>query len=103
MSQGIRLTAHALRVLRLFLEAPREERSGAQISRAVKIGSGTLYPLLARFESVGWLSSAWEAIDPTVEGRPRRRLYRLTAVGQAAAVKALQEVQIAPEALVWAR
>lgn len=46
---------------------------------------GTLYKALARLEDAGLLSSRWE--DPAVaeaEGRPRRRLYRVTSAGQAA-------------------
>jgi DNA-binding PadR family transcriptional regulator len=46
---------------------------------------GTLYRALARLESMGLLTSRWE--DPQIaadEGRPLRRLYRLTDVGQRA-------------------
>lgn len=48
---------------------------------------GTLYKALARMETAGLLASAWE--DPLVaadEGRPRRRLYSITAHGRAALV-----------------
>jgi DNA-binding PadR family transcriptional regulator len=41
---------------------------------------GTLYKALGRLEEFGLLSSQWE--DPAAaEGRPRRRLYRVTAKG----------------------
>lgn len=46
---------------------------------------GTLYKALARLERAGLLSSAWE--DPELaieEGRPRRRLYEVTDLGQTA-------------------
>ncbi len=46
---------------------------------------GTLYKALGRLEQGGLLESRWE--DPEVaeaEGRPRRRLYRVTSSGQAA-------------------
>ncbi len=76
------LTVHGLRVLRLFLTAPQKRWSGAQIGRELKLGSGTLYPLLSRFEKAGWLESDWEQVDPSKVGRPRRRLYRVTALGQ---------------------
>ena len=39
---------------------------------------GTLYKALSRLESAGLLSSRWEDVDETAEGRPRRRLYRVT-------------------------
>ena len=41
------------------------------------MGSGTLYPLLARLEAAGWFTSEWEDVDPSEVGRPRRRLYKL--------------------------
>ena len=43
------------------------------------LGHGTLYKALARLEREGLLVSRWEEIDAAVEGRPRRRLYRVTA------------------------
>jgi PadR family transcriptional regulator, regulatory protein PadR len=43
-------------------------------------GHGTLYKALGRLEEMGLLTSRWE--DPAAtEGRPRRRLYELTAQG----------------------
>jgi DNA-binding PadR family transcriptional regulator len=101
MSKEVRLTAPTLKLLKIFVEKPREEFSGAEISRATEIGSGTLYPILARLEAAGWLKSTWEKINPSEEGRPRRRLYRITGQGQTKAVHALAELQTAPGALVW--
>ena len=46
---------------------------------------GTLYRALARLEKMGLLTSRWE--DPAIparENRPGRRLYTLTALGDAA-------------------
>ena len=51
---------------------------------------GTLYKALDRLERGGHLASRWE--DPMVaaeEGRPRRRFYHLTVVGE----RALQDVR----------
>ena len=46
---------------------------------------GTLYKALARLEDARLLSSRWEDHGPAEEeGRPRRRLYRVTSAGQAA-------------------
>lgn len=97
----VRLTQPTLKVLRLLLEKPREGRSGAEISKATKVGSGTLYPMLARLENARWLSSEWEAIDPSEVGRPRRRFYKLTAVGQNSARLALTDLQMTPGELAW--
>ena len=50
---------------------------------------GTLYKALGRMEKAGWLASEWE--DPDVaaeEGRPRRRLYEITAAGRKALAEA---------------
>ena len=101
MKQAIRLTQPALGVLRFLLTKPREGHSGAEISKATKVGSGTLYPLLARLETVGWLKSEWEKIDPKEAGRPRRQFYRLTAVGYNNAQRALADLQIVMGEPVW--
>jgi len=50
------------------------------------IGHGTLYKALARLEEMGLLESRWE--DDPPDGRPRRRLYELTAAGARAAATA---------------
>lgn len=48
-----------------------------------------MHPILARLERLGRLSSRWEDVDPSAEGRPARRYYRLTADGAVAAGAAL--------------
>jgi PadR family transcriptional regulator PadR len=94
MSDDVRLTHSALKVLRFLMETPREGRSGAEMSKATKVSSGTLYPMLARLEGAGWLTSEWEVIDPSEAGRPRRRFYRLTAVGYRTAYAALRDLHV---------
>ena len=43
---------------------------------------GTLYKALGRMETAGLLESRWEKADLALEeGRPRRRLYRVTGAG----------------------
>lgn len=93
-NDDVRLSERGLRVLRLLVERPSERRSGAEIAKATGIGSGTLYPLLARLEAAGWLKSHWENVKPSEVGRPRRQLYRLTAVGQRRGREALSGVQL---------
>jgi DNA-binding PadR family transcriptional regulator len=75
------MSLQTLRVLEAFLSGPSEELAGADVARRGHIASGTLYPILLRLESAGWLVSRWEKIDPSLEGRPRRRLYRMTPSG----------------------
>lgn len=101
MDTEVRLTQPTLKVLRFLLEKPRERRSGAEISRSTDVGSGTLYPMLIRLEAAGWLSSEWENIDQRAEGRPRRRFYQLTPLGQNNAHRALSELQIPVGELAW--
>lgn len=81
--QNVRLSLQTLKVLEAFLDDPSAELAGADVNRRSGIASGTLYPNLLRLEAAGWLSSRWEAIDPSAAGRPRRRLYRLTRTGLA--------------------
>ncbi|TQS29111.1 PadR family transcriptional regulator [Microbispora sp. KK1-11] len=68
-------------VLRALLEDPTREMYGLEICGAAGLPSGTIHPILARFEGIGWLESRWEDLDPSEEGRPRRRYYRLTPEG----------------------
>ena len=91
--QDVRLTQPTLKVLRFLLEKPREGRSGAEMSKATGVRAGTLYPMLACLEQAGWLASEWELADPNILGRPRRRFYELTALGQRGITNALAELQ----------
>lgn len=79
MANQPRLSLQTVRVLDALLTAPSS--SGADISKATGLASGTLYPILLRLEQAGWLSSNWEAGDPATLGRPRKRFYRVTAEG----------------------
>jgi DNA-binding PadR family transcriptional regulator len=54
-------------------------RHGYDLSRETGLKSGTLYPILIRLEQQGWLDAQWE--DEPAPGKPRRHLYRLTALG----------------------
>ncbi|MBM7832646.1 DNA-binding PadR family transcriptional regulator [Agromyces cerinus] len=57
------------------------ERSDA----AALTAHGTLYKALARLSERGLLESVWEdAAIGEAEGRPRRRLYRVTGAGELA-------------------
>ena len=93
MSVNIRMSAPTLKLLKFMIESPQEGRSGAEISKATKVGSGTMYPLLQRLEMANWIAGEWENIDPSDAGRPKRRFYKLTPVGQVGARGALAEFQ----------
>lgn len=79
-------------VLRALLEEPGRELYGAEIGEGAGLPSGTVHPMLARLERVGWVSSRWEDVDPSEAGRPARRYYRLTATGAEQARVALARV-----------
>lgn len=87
-----RMTMPTLMVLQGFLDAPCP-LSGANFFNSMRIWSGTLYPILARLERLGWLSSHWEDIDPSEAGRPRRRFYTLTDAGRAEAENVMAELR----------
>jgi PadR family transcriptional regulator PadR len=74
-----------MRLLEALLEEPLAEHYGLDLMGRAQLASGTAYPILHRLEGDGWLESEQEAIDPSAAGRPRRRLYRLTALGEAQA------------------
>jgi DNA-binding PadR family transcriptional regulator len=80
-SRDVRMSLQTLKVLEAFLDDPTREQSGADVHKRSSLASGTLYPILLRLESAGWLNSRWEAVDPSAVGRPRKRLYRLTGSG----------------------
>ena len=93
LKENVRLSRQSLRVLNFFLKDTKTARSGSDISLTIKIASGSLYPILVRFEDAGWMKSEWEKIDPSKEGRPRKRLYLLTPMGRQRAKAALAEFQ----------
>jgi DNA-binding PadR family transcriptional regulator len=76
-------------VLEGFLEDPARELYGIEVCQVAGLPSGTVHPILARLEGLGWLESRWEDIDPRAEGRPQRRYYRLTGSGVISARSAL--------------
>jgi PadR family transcriptional regulator PadR len=95
-----RLTLASLKVLRVFLESPKQQLAGVDIQKLGRVPTGTLYPILLRFEAAGWLDGKWEDIDPREAGRPRKRFYRLTPTGFARANEAL--ASLGNEVPAWA-
>lgn len=75
-----RMTLPTQLVLRVLLDEEGESY-GLRIAEAAGLATGTVHPILARLERLGWLESRWEEVDPRAEGRPARRYYRLTRVG----------------------
>jgi DNA-binding PadR family transcriptional regulator len=86
LEAGIELVVRGAAYFHGFLIAKEiKDREDARLLTA----HGTLYKALDRMQKSGLLESEWE--DPATaaaEGRPRRRLYRVTAAGEAALAKA---------------
>jgi PadR family transcriptional regulator, regulatory protein PadR len=84
-----RMTKQTARLLEALLSDPGREWYGLELMGRAELPSGTAYPLLHRLQDDGWLSSTREQVDPSHEGRPQRRLYRLTGLGERGAREAL--------------
>lgn len=79
-------------VLRTMLDAIPEPMYGLDICHRAGLASGTIHPILARFElEHHWLESYLEDIDPSAAGRAARRYYHFTEDGAVAARQALAE------------
>src|SRR5215218_594086 len=91
MGRDPRMSRQTLAVLAALLRDPAGRHYGLELTREAKLRTGSLYPILARLEDAGWVDGTWEDVDPSVEGRPRRRYYRLTGLGVSKAKAALQE------------
>lgn len=93
MTMVLKNSLPLIAVLSTFLRDPGKTRYGLEIIKEAGLPSGTIYPLLARLEDEGWLSSEWEQINEREEGRRRRRLYQLTGLGQLAAADRVSSVR----------
>jgi len=93
-----RITKPLLRVLEAFAEDPTREWYGLELMSAARLSSGTLYPLLHRLVTDGWLVRTRDTASSA--GGAGRRMYRLTGLGQRAVTelipaKAAVEHQVA--------
>jgi hypothetical protein len=84
MRRSFQLSSHTLNILKTFLEHPLKPLSAPQISRGTQLSSGSLFPMLLRFQQNGLLESHWENQQPQLAGGRRRRLYRISDRGRAA-------------------
>ncbi|MCU1523388.1 MAG: PadR family transcriptional regulator [Microbacteriaceae bacterium] len=77
-----RVTPATIDVLRVLDESP-DPCWGLLVIKSSGRPAGSVYPILERLESTGWVTSSWEADDS--RPGPRRRYYELTEGGAAAA------------------
>jgi DNA-binding PadR family transcriptional regulator len=80
MNAPIRMTTATLDVLEEFVFNANNELYGLRIAQTTGLLTGTVYPILARLEQIGWIESRWESDETQTRG-PRRRFYRLTPSG----------------------
>jgi DNA-binding PadR family transcriptional regulator len=98
MKYAVKMTGPVQQVLRAMLEDPAVPRYGLEISKQAGLETGTLYPVMARLEGVGWVESSWEDPELSItEGRPRRRYYQLTRDGTEQARVALAAISLRHE------
>ena len=69
-------------VLQAFLDEPTAETYGYLLSQATGLKAGTLYPILQRLDTEGWLHTRWDETDERTGPRRRRRYYCLTPEGE---------------------
>ena len=86
----VRMTQVTALVLRAVAAG---HKYGFDVMETCDLPSGTAYPALRRLEKSGLLHSCWEKQeDAHAEGRPRRRIYELTANGARALPLAEQKI-----------
>lgn len=91
MAPSIRITHPAAFVLQAL---DRGAAYGFDIMELTGLPSGTVYPILRRFEKHNLVSSEWEdASKAHEEGRPRRRNYALTRAGRDALAEAWRRME----------
>ncbi|MBB4700493.1 PadR family transcriptional regulator [Sphaerisporangium siamense] len=88
------MTDQMLSVLSVLLVCAGSEkgRYGQAIAAATALRTGTVYPILIRFERAGWVTSRWEERDDPSESRDSgalRKYYKLTPEGRERARDAL--------------
>jgi PadR family transcriptional regulator PadR len=93
----VKLTASLERVLRVFLTDTSALHYGYDLMKAARLPSGTLYPMLARLQEQGLVTSQWEPQPDDAGGRPPRKYYQLTGEGvRVARLELAQAASAAP-------
>ncbi|HEY1529998.1 MAG TPA: PadR family transcriptional regulator [Galbitalea sp.] len=88
MESLTRVTAATIAVLRVLVDSG-EPCWGLQVIKSSDRPAGSVYPILERLESLGWVRSSWETDDS--RSGPRRRYYELTEGGAKAAADAVRD------------
>jgi DNA-binding PadR family transcriptional regulator len=89
----LRMTLQTQLVLDQLLNAPDNELYGLEVIRQSGLTAGTVYPIMQRLERAGWVTSRWEKVPDSEQGRPARRYYKLCSDGIQQALTALARAQ----------
>lgn len=93
MSSGKEFSPQRMALLAHMLGDPAQQWFALGLAETVGVRSSTVYDALKAWTVKGWIEFGWEDIDPEVEGRPRRKLYRFSSDGAAMARTALDSHQ----------
>jgi PadR family transcriptional regulator, regulatory protein PadR len=86
------MTMQTMLVLGTMLADPAKRRFGLELCEETGQPSGTIYPILARLESFGWIEGHKESsAEHLAEGRRARYYYTLTDEGAVRARAALEQ------------
>lgn len=92
-----RPTRNVLQVYHALLQGHTGKSYALELAKQARVSVGTIYAVMARLENSGLVTSQIEGITPALAGRPPRRYYTLTALGQDTARRELQEAgQVLP-------
>jgi PadR family transcriptional regulator, regulatory protein PadR len=86
-----RVTAATIDVLRVLVDS-NEPCWGLQVIKSSDRPAGSVYPILERLETLGWVRSSWETDDS--RSGPRRRYYELTEGGAESAAAAVSDFRM---------
>ena len=67
------------KILTALMTKTDEPHYGYALMKVTGLKSGTLYPILMRLKTRGFLTAEWDMSTPT--GRPPRQHYELTPLG----------------------
>jgi DNA-binding PadR family transcriptional regulator len=88
------MTLQTMLVLDAMLSDPAKRRFGLELCRQTGQPSGTIYPILARLEHIGWIEGKKESpAEHLGEGRRARYYYTLTDEGAIRARAALERAR----------
>jgi PadR family transcriptional regulator, regulatory protein PadR len=79
MKPQLRPTRTSKSVVAVLRDHHGEDLWGLRVCHLTKLPSGTVYPILAKLEELGWVEAHWDDSETT---GPRRRLYEISDAGR---------------------